>query len=88
MLKKILLTFFIFILNIFTINISSADFMYTENVEDVFSDISSDYKYLDELQILYENWMIKPDVNWKFNPPPTSLAPGTTPCNAWPHAGS
>lgn len=37
-------------------------------VENVFSDINSDYKYLNELQTLYDKWMIVPDANWKFNP--------------------
>ena len=37
-------------------------------VENVFSDIDSNYKYLDELQTLYDKWMVSPDSEWKFNP--------------------
>jgi len=37
-------------------------------VEQVFSDIKKDYKYYNELQDLYDKWMIFPDSNWKFNP--------------------
>jgi len=37
-------------------------------VEQVFSDIKKDYKYYNELQDLYNKWMIFPDSNWKFNP--------------------
>ena len=36
-------------------------------VEDVFSDISKDYKYYNELQTLYDKGMIFPDQSWKFN---------------------
>jgi len=39
-----------------------------DRVEDVFSDINSDYKYLTELQSLYDAWVITPDKNWRFNP--------------------
>jgi hypothetical protein len=37
-------------------------------VENIFSDIDSNYKYLHELQTLYDKWMIIPDASWKFNP--------------------
>lgn len=37
-------------------------------VENIFSDISKDYKYYNELQTLYDKWMIFPDNEWKFNP--------------------
>ncbi len=40
----------------------------TAPVQDVFVDVDSDYKYLDELQVLYDKWMITPDSNWRFNP--------------------
>ncbi len=36
-------------------------------VEDVFSDISQDYKYYNELQTLYDRGMIFPDSDWKFS---------------------
>ena len=36
-------------------------------VEDVFSDISKDYIYYNELQTLYDKGMIFPDSSWKFN---------------------
>lgn len=41
---------------------------YYESVENVFLDIDSDYKYLQELQNLYDKWVITPDENGKFNP--------------------
>ncbi|MDP2395698.1 MAG: S-layer homology domain-containing protein [bacterium] len=34
----------------------------------MFSDINSNYKYLNELQTLYDKGMIFPDKNGKFNP--------------------
>ena len=37
-------------------------------VENVFWDISTDYKYYNELQVLYDRWMIFPDEDWNFNP--------------------
>lgn len=37
-------------------------------VENIFSDISKDYKYYDELQELYNKQAIHPDNYWKFNP--------------------
>ena len=37
-------------------------------VENIFVDINSDYKYLNELQTLYDKWIITPDSEWKFNP--------------------
>ena len=41
---------------------------YYESVENIFLDIDSDYKYLNELQNLYDKWVIIPDENGKFNP--------------------
>ena len=37
-------------------------------VEKVFTDINKNYKYYNELQTLYDKWMIFPDENWKLNP--------------------
>ena len=37
-------------------------------VEKVFLDIDKNYKFYNELQTLYDRWMIYPDANWKFNP--------------------
>lgn len=37
-------------------------------VENVFSDISADYEYRDELQLLYDRGMIYPDEQGRFNP--------------------
>ena len=37
-------------------------------VENVFSDISANYKYRDELQVFYDRGMIYPDDEGKFNP--------------------
>lgn len=38
-----------------------------ENVENVFHDINKDYIYYNELQNLYDKWMIFPDSDGKFN---------------------
>jgi len=37
-------------------------------VEKVFIDIDKNYKFYNELQTLYDRWMIFPDTNWRFNP--------------------
>jgi len=37
-------------------------------IENIFSDITKDYKYFDELQELYNRQAIYPDSDWKFNP--------------------
>jgi len=37
-------------------------------VENIFSDISPDYKYYNYLQTLYDKWMIFPDKDWEFKP--------------------
>jgi hypothetical protein len=39
-----------------------------QKVEDVFTDISSNYKYLEELQLLYDKGIIKPNLHNKFKP--------------------
>lgn len=52
-----------FILLLFTFSQVNA-----ENVENVFLDIDKNYIYYNELQNLYDKWMIFPDENWKFNP--------------------
>lgn len=64
MFKKFILTFSILLLSLYT----QASFAYSVPVQDVFSDINSNYKYINELQTLYDKWMIIPDSNWKFNP--------------------
>ena len=38
------------------------------SVEDIFSDIDSNYTYLEELQELYDDWIILLSDDWKFNP--------------------
>lgn len=64
MLKKFLFIFSILFISL-PIQIS---FAFSTPVEEVFSDIDSNYKYLHELQTLYDKWMIIPDLDWKFNP--------------------
>lgn len=66
MFKKFILIFFILIFNLFFVDDIFAS--YSIPVEDVFSDIDWNYKYLNELQALYDKWMIFPDSEWKFNP--------------------
>lgn len=65
MLKKIILTFFVLITSLYSQTVFWA---YSIPVQDVFSDINSNYKYLNELQTLYDKAMIFPDKNGKFNP--------------------
>ena len=38
------------------------------SVDKVFSDITKDFVYFDELQVLYDRGMIFPDANWRLNP--------------------
>ncbi|MCP4523020.1 MAG: PKD domain-containing protein [Candidatus Gracilibacteria bacterium] len=40
----------------------------TDKVEDVFLDIDSNYQYINELQGLYDNGIIQPDIHGKFQP--------------------
>ncbi|MDD2871425.1 MAG: PKD domain-containing protein [Candidatus Gracilibacteria bacterium] len=65
MLKKIILIFFVLITSSYSQAVFSA---YSIPVQDVFSDIKSDYKYINELQTLYDKGMIVPDSDGKFNP--------------------
>jgi len=65
MLKKLILTFLVLVFSLFSQAITFADSI---PVEDIFSDINPDYKYLNELQTLYDGGMISPDSEWKFNP--------------------
>jgi hypothetical protein len=55
MLQKIILFCIFFIITL------STTFASTQKVEDVFSDINSNYKYLSELQTLYDKGIIQPD---------------------------
>lgn len=64
MLRKILLI----IVLIFSFFIKTDIFAFSVPVQNVFSDIKSDYKYIKELQTFYDKWMIVPDSYWKFNP--------------------
>jgi len=61
-LKKILYIFLFWILTFVP------GFTATPLVEDIFSDISADYEYRDELQALYDRGMIIPDGSSRFNP--------------------
>lgn len=63
MLKKII-TFLFFFLIVFL----SKTFAVSIPVEQVFTDIDKNYKYYNELQVLYDKWMIFPDNEWKLNP--------------------
>ena len=61
MFQKILLfiTFFIFL---------QTSVFANQKVEDVFEDIDSNYKYLSELQMLYDKGIIQPNIHNKFKP--------------------
>lgn len=65
MLKKIIISFFIVFVLLLTGN---SAFSYSVPVENIFTDIDEDYKYLHELQTFYDKGMIKPDTDWNFNP--------------------
>lgn len=62
MLKKLFLSFFFFV------SLQSTSFAAQILVENIFSDITENYEYRDELQALYDRGMIIPDSSWKFNP--------------------
>ncbi|MDD3302787.1 MAG: PKD domain-containing protein [Candidatus Gracilibacteria bacterium] len=62
---KLLLNISFFFLTLFCINQLSATYIPIENI---FSDITKDYKYFDELQELYNRQAIYPDSDGKFNP--------------------
>jgi len=51
MFKKIILSFFIFIISLF---FQTGIFAEDVKVENIFSDINSNYKYLEELQFLFD----------------------------------
>jgi hypothetical protein len=51
MIKKTIIIFFIFILSLFSIG---SVFATSVPVENIFSDINSDYRYINELQTLYD----------------------------------
>jgi|TARA_Y100001960_G_C14618491_1_gene799484 hypothetical protein len=59
MIKKLFILFFSFV--------CFFSFVHAEekkiSVQDIFSDITSDYKYIDELQLLYDKGIIEPDNN-------------------------
>lgn len=63
MIKKII-TFFILYFIILLWNVFSASIP----VEQIFSDIKKDYKYYNELQVLFDKWMIYPDSEGRLNP--------------------
>jgi PKD repeat protein len=62
MFQKILLFCLVFIIS------SISTFASAQKVEDVFIDIDSNYKYISELQSLFDAWIISPDLHGKFNP--------------------
>lgn len=57
--------FFALFLNFFSIFLVSAS---DAKIENIFKDIDKNYKYYNELQVLYERWIIQPDKNGNFNP--------------------
>ncbi len=59
---KFLVSFFLFV--VFSSSVFSSNVL----VEDVFTDVDSNYKYRDELQTLYDNEIIQSNLDWKFNP--------------------
>ena len=65
MLKKIITIFSLLFINLFWVENTFSDSILVENI---FSDISSSYKYKKQLQTLYDKWIIKQDSSWKFNP--------------------
>ncbi len=63
MLKKIISLIIIYIIFSF-----SRVFSASIPIESVFTDIWTDYKYYNELQLFFDRWMISPDENWQFSP--------------------
>lgn len=57
---QVIMLFFIFSLIV--------DVFASQKIEDVFIDIKKDYIYYNELQNLYDKWVISPDLEKKFNP--------------------
>ncbi len=66
MLKKIIYSFLILVFG-FLIN-SDIFWASLVSVENVFIDITKDYVYYDELQTLYDKWIIEPEIDNKFHP--------------------
>ena len=67
--KKYILKFFVFsflsiIFQFWFLNVNAASIP----IEEVFSDIDTDYQYYNQLQYMFDNWVISPDKDWKFNP--------------------
>ena len=61
---KILKIFF-FLFFLFSFSFVNAESI---PVEKIFKDIDKNYPYYEELQSLYDRWIISPDKDWKFNP--------------------
>ncbi len=57
-----------FLLSVFSLFIFSFQAFAAQKIEDVFTDIKKDYIYYNELQSLYDKWVITPDLDGKFNP--------------------
>lgn len=68
MLKKILIFSFIIFSIFFWQTFFSNSFASNVPVEQVFDDVDSDYEYYEELQYMFDNWVILPDQDWNFNP--------------------
>lgn len=57
------------ILTFFALYFSLVSWVFANTpVSEVFSDIDLDYKYYDELQALYDRWMISENQEWTFDP--------------------
>ncbi len=61
---KFLKIFFILFFVLFYWLVKASDIQ----VKDIFNDIDSSYKYYNELQTLYDRWMIFPSEDWWFHP--------------------
>lgn len=61
MFQKIILALFLFIF-------CGSGVFANQKVEDIFQDINADYKYLWELQLLFDKGIIQPNIHNKFNP--------------------
>jgi len=59
-----LLLLLVFLFNFFNFNLK----VFWWDIENLFKDVKKDYKYYNELQILYDKWIILPDSDWNFNP--------------------
>lgn len=68
MINRVLKSIFFLLISVFQILFIFKVDASSIPIEEVFSDIDSNYEYYSELQYMFDNWVIFPDDNWQFNP--------------------